>query len=361
MTRISFRQRLSVGLALALLTTSACQEAPQQGNTTAAATAQPKPGEPGYIAEDSALAKLVGQPAPAMTLDLVDGGVLDLATLYGEKPVYLKLWATYCIPCRVQMPGFEAIQQKLGTQMHVVAINAGVGDDPDKVRAFVRKAGLTMPNALDDGTLGSALGLEATPLHVLIGRDGRIAHVGHQDGPALDAAIRRVLDAKPVGAPVPPKQLGKPAAITAGERVPDLRVGPQDARVPLLERDGRKHILVFFGTWCESYLAETEPATVAACRKVRTLADAGTARGDAGWQGVATHMWTEAKDLPAYTKQTGSKLPLAFDADGSVFRAFVIRRVPAIALIDAQGRYVRLLDGNAATLEREVQDFLKTR
>ena len=56
---------------------------------------------PGYIEEDPVLAKLVGKPAPALTLNSIDGKSINLKDLYGKRPVYLKLWATYCIPCRV--------------------------------------------------------------------------------------------------------------------------------------------------------------------------------------------------------------------------------------------------------------------
>ena len=51
---------------------------------------------------------------------------------------------------------------------------------------------MRMPVAIDDGSLVSWLQLEATPFHVLIGLDGRIAYAGHKDGPPLDAAIERV-------------------------------------------------------------------------------------------------------------------------------------------------------------------------
>ena len=71
-----------------------------------------KPGDAGYIAEDPQLARLVGRPGPALTLRLVDGGTIDLASSYGRKPVYLKLWATYCLPCRAQMPGFDKFSIK---------------------------------------------------------------------------------------------------------------------------------------------------------------------------------------------------------------------------------------------------------
>ena len=161
-----------------------------------------KPGDSGYVAEDPQLARLVGTPAPSITLRALDGSTIDIVSNYGRKPVYLKLWATYCIPCRAQMPGLERIYDAFGDRMQVVAVNAGVADDAAKVRAFVTKARMRTPVAIDDGSLGAWLKMEATPFHVVIDRDGRIAYAGHQDGPRLDEAIERVLRGGAARAPI---------------------------------------------------------------------------------------------------------------------------------------------------------------
>src|SRR6187401_3357971 len=108
-----------------------------------------KPGDAGYVAEDPAHANLVGKPGPLVSLKSIDGGVIDIANSYGRKPIYLKLWATYCIPCRAQMPAFEKIYETYRDRMQIVAIDAGVGDDPAKIRTFASNAGMRMPVAID--------------------------------------------------------------------------------------------------------------------------------------------------------------------------------------------------------------------
>lgn len=83
--------------------------------------------DPDYIEEDPVLAKLVATPAPTtLTLNALDGKSIDLADLYGKRPVYPKLWATYCIPCRVQMPGLKKIFASYGDEMAIIAVHAGV-------------------------------------------------------------------------------------------------------------------------------------------------------------------------------------------------------------------------------------------
>src|SRR5690606_7879728 len=47
-------------------------------------------------------ASLIGRPGPVAVLETIDGTKIDLAELYGKKPVYLKFWATWCVPCRQQ-------------------------------------------------------------------------------------------------------------------------------------------------------------------------------------------------------------------------------------------------------------------
>jgi thiol-disulfide isomerase/thioredoxin len=147
--------------------------------------------DPGYIEEDPVLAKLAGKPAPTLTLKSLDEKSIDLADLYGKRPVYLKLWATYCIPCRVQMPGLKKIFASYGDEMAIIAVNAGVGDDIGKGRGSSKSMTLRMPVIIDDGRLGKWIGMNATPVHLVIGRDGRVLFAGHQDGPKLDAAIKQ--------------------------------------------------------------------------------------------------------------------------------------------------------------------------
>ena len=136
------------------------QAAPASTATRHAAPLSAK--DPGYIAEDPTLAKLVGKPAPALTLNAMNGMPVDLKDHYGKRPVYLKVWATYCIPCRVQMLGLKEIFDTYGRDMSVIAVNAGVGDDIGKVKQFAHDYDLRMPVAIDDGRLGAWIGMKAT-------------------------------------------------------------------------------------------------------------------------------------------------------------------------------------------------------
>jgi thiol-disulfide isomerase/thioredoxin len=319
-----------------------------------------KPGDAGYIAEDPQLARLVGLPAPSITLTSIDGATIDIVKNYGRKPIYLKLWATYCIPCRAQMPEFERIYEAYGDRMQIVAVDAGVGDDPAKVRSFVSMAKLRMPVAIDDGSLGSWLKMEATPFHVLIGRDGRIAHVGHQDGPSLNAAIQRVLDSAATTRRIDTTTLDSVTSLKLGDIVPALSLrGPDGTPVRFMEgASSRPRGVLFTATWCESYLKDTEPQTVEACRRTRTLVDELSQRGTVDWLGIVAHLWTTPASLSSYQARMKPRVPMALDSDGYAFRAFGIGRLPAVALINADGRLVRIVGPDDRDLVAAVEKLV---
>ncbi|MGC4084907.1 MAG: redoxin family protein [Vicinamibacterales bacterium] len=316
-----------------------------------------KPGDAGYIADDQQHARLVGLPAPSITLRSIDGSAIDIVKNYGRKPIYLKLWATYCIPCRAQMPEFERIYETYGDRMQIVAVNAGVGDDPAKVRAFVASAKLHMPVAIDDGTLGSWLELEATPFHVLIGLDGRIAHVGHQDGPGLDAAIQRLLAGTPTSTRIETTKMNAVAALKPGDLVPSLDLrDTNDMSVRFTSgATERPRAVLFTAVWCESYLQETEPRTVEACRRTRELVDELSQKRTVDWLGVVAHLWTTPRSLNSYQTRLKPRVPMAIDSDGRAFRTFGIGRLPAVALIGADGRLVRVVGPDDTDLAAAVE------
>jgi peroxiredoxin len=337
-------------LALAALACSTCQHSPDPPPRPA--TARPAPArtaanaalDAGERRAAAAGAHTLGSRGPAIALTTIDGDTIDLGKLYGTRPVYLKFWATWCIPCREQMPGFERIYETVGDRMAVIAVDTGLDDDLEAVRAFRERFGLRMPIVVDDGRLAAALDLEVTPQHVLIGRDARIAYVGHHDGEPLDRAIQDALARPAPSGPV----AGRAVALRAfrpGDVVQGLAATTIDgAAVPLgPSRDGRHRALVLFSAWCEWYLKDSRPETSQACRRVREAVDEIAARDDVAWLGIVNNLWTSADDVTRYKAKTGTRIPLAFDADGALFRAFGVHQMPTVVLLDPDGRVARVL------------------
>ena len=110
------------------------------------------------------------------------------------KVIVVNFWATWCVPCREEMPQFVKAQQELGgrgVQFVGIAI-----DQPDKIDAFAKELNLNYP-ALVGGygalELSKAMGnwLGALPFTVIVDRTGRVAHT--QLGPLKDADMRSIL------------------------------------------------------------------------------------------------------------------------------------------------------------------------
>ena len=124
---------------------------------------------------------------PDFTLDTLDGGKFKLADHIGQ-PVVVNFWATWCLPCRAELPAFEQVYRNNRTQ-GLVVVGVDVAESPDAVAQFVAEAGLTFPIALDtSGETTELYRIQGMPTTFFVGRDGQIKDmvIG---GPLTQAAI----------------------------------------------------------------------------------------------------------------------------------------------------------------------------
>lgn len=288
--------------------------------------------------------KLVGAPAPRMVVKTIDGDTIDLGALYGKKAVYLKFWATWCTPCREQMPHFERTYETAGPDLAVIAVDAGFNDSVEEIRKYRRALGITMPIVLDDGRLGAAFNLRVTPQHIVIGRDGRIQYVGHLADARLDAALMAarhpgLTEASPATAPA----LVESPAIKIGDRLPARSVTTLDGKRFGFRTQAtpRPTVLVFLSPWCESYLATTRPAISDSCRRAREQVGELAQDQRLRWIGIASGLWASAEDLRKYRDDYKIGIPLTLDESGALFRVFRVADVPTVLIADAQGKIIR--------------------
>jgi peroxiredoxin len=136
----------------------------------------------GPAAKGTPTAKQI-EPAPDFTLPRLDGTELHLADTRGQV-VLVNFWATWCPPCRGEMPGLEALWQRYREQGLAVV---GVSEDTGRlawIERNVAELGVTFPVLLDrEGQVGRRYRVTGLPASVLIGRDGTIAAriVGYRD------------------------------------------------------------------------------------------------------------------------------------------------------------------------------------
>jgi peroxiredoxin len=342
------RKRFAALTALALLA-AACGTRPDPDATDAASSTDDKESGQGRALE--AGRALIGTAAPAALLKTIDGTTVDLGAAYGRKPVYLKFWATWCVPCREQMPAFEAEYQKYRDRILTVAVNTGFNDNEAAIREYRRRHGLSMPIAMDDGSLGAALNLRVTPQHVVIGRNGRILFVGHEENEELHQALEAAL--------AQPGQAPGTGALVAGQSygIGDLVKNPgaaltKTAGFPISgpTEGGKPRILMFFSPWCESYLKDSRPAQAGACARVRKEVNGLAQSGNYQLVGISSGLWSSNKDLDDYRATNALRIPLHLDADGQLFRSFGVQEVPTLVVIDATGRVARRVGPNEKDL-----------
>ena len=130
-------------------------------------------GDVGLGALDSQ-APLVGEMAPDFMLRRTDGTTVRLSELRG-KVVYVNFWASWCVPCRKELPDIQAIyDEKQAQGLEVLAVN--VKDDSDTATAFFSGRSLTLPLLLDrDGSVYDQYKLQGLPDSFFVDREGRIA------------------------------------------------------------------------------------------------------------------------------------------------------------------------------------------
>jgi cytochrome c biogenesis protein CcmG/thiol:disulfide interchange protein DsbE len=183
-------------LAALILATAACSDTAEG---RAAAVQEPVPGAGvTVVLSDKPL------PLPAFTLTSVDGGVID-QTAWRGKVVLLNFWATWCGPCRAEIPDLIALQTKYKDQLVVIGLSVDEGKTAnDAVKAFVAEHKLNYPVAIVDGTVEKLFGgVTSIPSTFVLNPDGKIVqrHVGTLNAARTEQEVR-VLASLPTAAQV---------------------------------------------------------------------------------------------------------------------------------------------------------------
>ena len=194
---------LTILLLLALFLTVSCAQSGSESQPLPAETAvpaltpttipdpptvttEPTPGPPSPTPEPTVTATPAPTPrtilstsstdaetAPDFEVETFDGETLRLSDLNG-KVVVLNFWASWCPPCRWEMPFFETMWQEYRDQ-GVVFVGIAMSDTLENVKAFAEEAGVTYPVGLDTTTeIARAYEVLSLPTTFFIGKDGNI-------------------------------------------------------------------------------------------------------------------------------------------------------------------------------------------
>jgi peroxiredoxin len=131
--------------------------------------------------------------APTFALRTLSGETFRLEAHRGEV-VVLNFWATWCPPCRREIPDFVSLQKDLGDQgLQFVGVALERSAGPEEVRAFADKMGINYPIGLGDGSIAKKYGgVRGLPMTFVIGPDGKIRK--HVPGMTTEDRLRPVLE-----------------------------------------------------------------------------------------------------------------------------------------------------------------------
>ena len=157
----------------------------------------PRPGKGALGGAPATKGSLNEAPAPGFSLTDLDGKPLDLAG-YRGKVVLLDFWATWCAPCREEIPQFIALQDKYrGQGLQVIGIS--MDDGPKPVREFYHELKMNYPVAVGTEQVAEAYGgVLALPVTFLIDRRGRLAakYTGAVEMATVEQEVLSLLQAK---------------------------------------------------------------------------------------------------------------------------------------------------------------------
>lgn len=154
---------------------------------------------PKYLQREDFLSSQAAKAAaPDFTVQDADGNSVSLSDFKGE-PVVLNFWASWCAPCKAEMPDYEEMYQEYGPKgvvFMMVNLTDGDRETIDTAKKFLSDNHYTFPVYFDTKFSASdAYGISGIPNSIFIDRDGNVAstHEGMMDGAAMKKNIEKIL------------------------------------------------------------------------------------------------------------------------------------------------------------------------
>lgn len=274
----------------------------------------------------------------------LSGDTFTLGEFKNRQPVYLKFWATWCQPCRKEMPHLQHTFEEYGDNIKIVAVNLGINEDMDAIDATMLEFGLTLPITIDSsGKLSKAFNMIGTPYHVLIDKDGNVVHHGHKASKELDRKLAQLSDRQAIDLPSAPLQHAESQSLDLNQQTDEISA------------------LFFLSTWCDWYLKDTRPTMSANCTNAQNLVNLlYKDNPQLNWRGIASRLWTSNKELDTYKDKHRIEYPLVIDASDDTFIEYGVKSLPTLVLTKNGSEIFRATDfSDPATIAAAVKKFIE--
>jgi len=149
--------------------------------------------------QNPSAAEMEGGPAPDFTLQSLEGTTVRLSD-YRGKAVLLNFWATWCPPCKIEMPWFVELQKQYGPaglQILGVAMDDG---SPKEIAAFAKEMGVNYPVLIGKEAVGDAYGgIPYLPVSFFIDRNGKVVDkvLGLKGRGDIEGDVKKILASAP--------------------------------------------------------------------------------------------------------------------------------------------------------------------
>lgn len=154
----SLKDKVELSNLVAQTTAVPSEEPTADPDATAAPTATPRPAAPDFTVYD------------------VEGNAVSLSSMQG-KPVVVNFWASWCGPCKSEMPDFQKAYEQHGEAVHFMIVNMtdGMQETKEKAKAYVDKQGFTFPVYYDtDMDAAMTYGVNTIPATYFVAADGSL-------------------------------------------------------------------------------------------------------------------------------------------------------------------------------------------
>lgn len=247
---------------------------------------------------------------------LFGGGSVSLKEVIGQKPVYLKFWASWCLDCRREFPSLEQAYRTYGAggQIAMFAVNLNINETEETISRLLQQHKMTIPVVMDNnGSITSNFAFKGTPYHVLINAKGEVVYTTYKD----DAQLQEKL------------------AALSGNGVALPQAGGSSAKAKQsVEAKAAVSLIYFSATWCDWYMKEIHPDMAKNCINSLKVVEA-LHRDQPGkvLQAFVTHLWTEDKDVTEYVRKFSIAYPVNIDRNNEQFRHFEATGYPTLLVL----------------------------
>jgi cytochrome c biogenesis protein CcdA/peroxiredoxin len=299
----------------------------------------------------------VGQRAPDFEVNTLDGDTIKLSDLRGQA-VLLNFWATWCGPCRIEMPEFQTIYE-LERDKGFTILAIDFRESRDQVEPFVEDLGLTFTIGLDQsGDINQQYRVSSYPTSILVDGNGIIVlkRSGAINGQILAEELGKFETT--IGGP---KEVAKfefgdiqnlediPVGVEVGNRAPEFAITTlQGDTVQLSKLQGKAVLINFWATWCPPCRAEM-PAVQSAYEF----------QAEHGFHVVAVNNAETRSTVQRFVDELDLTFDVGLDEDGDINRQYRVSSYPTSYLVDGNGIIVRFHQGqiDGALISEWLEDF----